>query len=146
MTVVPFEPEHLADMTIQLGQPELDCDRLARGIALSATGRCFSVLPGSGGAPLFCGGALECHARYASLWAAFSPDAGPAMLAITRRTRHFLTTLKHTRVDAVVRSDFRAAHRFVHRLGMVAEARLNDYFENGGDAVVYRAAINRTGK
>jgi hypothetical protein len=144
ISVEPFEPEHLAAMTVQAVQAELaavrPAERAAFGAMAASTGRCFTIrwADGRPGGPIMCAGALQSHAGHATLWAAFSPDAGRAMLAIERRTRLFIARLPHRRIDAVVRSDHRAGHRFVHRLGLVAEARLNDFYEDGGDAVIYR--------
>lgn len=136
ITVERFIPEDLAEMTVQPVQRELGSDAIARGRMLSLTGRCFTVR--AGGAPIFCGGVTVTHAHYATMWAAFALDAAPEMLGITRRTLRFIEKLSFKRIDSVVRSDHRAGHRWVHRLGFVAEGRMNDFFEDGGDAVIYR--------
>lgn len=136
ITVEPFIPEDLAEMTVQPVQRELACDAVARGRILAANGRCFTVRAGA--APIFCGGVTVTHDQYATMWSAFSIDAAPEMLAITRRTRRFIAKLEYRRIDALVRSDHRAGHRWVHQLGFVPEARMNDFFETGGDAVIYR--------
>ena len=136
ITVERFIPEDLAEMAVQPVQRELGSDPIARGRLLSLTGRCFTVR--AGGAPIFCGGVTITHSGYATMWSAFALDAGPEMLAITRRTLEFIKRLDFKRIDAVVHSDHRAGHRWVFRLGFAPEARLNDYFEDGGDAVIYR--------
>lgn len=136
--VVPFALEHLAALDAQAAQPELGGDRLAIGAQLSATGRCFSLLRLADERPVFCGGVLSTHADYATMWAAFARDAGPAMLAIERRTRRLIAMLPERRIDAAVRADYGPARRWVERLGFFAEAQLGGYFEDGGDAVIYR--------
>lgn len=133
-----FQPEDLAEMTVQAVQREVGADPLARGRLFAALGTAFTARPLPGGAPIFCGGVTLAHPDYATMWSAFSEDAGPAMLAITRRTRWFIAKLAHRRIDTMVRSDHRAGHRWVHALGFVAEGRMNDVFEDGGDGVIYR--------
>lgn len=132
----PFAPWHLAAIDVQPGQPELGEHRLERGAALSATGRCFTLLDGE--RVLFCGGALSTHENYATLWSAVARDAGAAMLAIERRVRRFIATLDERRVDTTVRAGFAPARRWIERLGFTREAMLRDYFEDGEAAVVYR--------
>lgn len=136
--VAPFEPEHLAEMTIQPVQAEFPADRIAHGQQVAAFGRSFTVRRKSDGRIMMCGGAMDIHAQHAMLWAALAPDAGPVMLALTRRTRWLIDMLPHRRIDAIARADHRAGCRWLVRLGFDAEAYLRDYFENGSDAVVYR--------
>jgi hypothetical protein len=145
ITVQVFDPLHLAAMVVQPAQLESRLtveQRFARGCALSANGRCFTARRFHADAPaLMCAGALETHPDLATLWAVFSEEAVRdlhAMVHIRIATRTFLAKLPHRRVDAMVRSDHRGGHVFAHKLGMAAEARLNDYFPDGGDAVVYR--------
>lgn len=133
-----FAPEDLAAMDIQAVQTELAVDRLALGRSYAAMGRCFTVRRGGDGAIVMCAGALESHAHYATLWASLAPDARRAMPDITRAVALFVERLAHRRVDTTVRSDHQAGHRWVHRLRFVPEARLNDYYADGGDAVIYR--------
>lgn len=140
--VLPFRPEHLTMLTPQAAQrAQLAGDALARGAALSATGNCFTAFSAADGALLMCGGALETHPGHATMWSAFA-DVAPGrlrdMAAIRQRTRWLIGKLKHLRVDALVRSDHREAHCWIHALGFRPEARLNDYFEDGGDAMIYR--------
>jgi hypothetical protein len=144
IAVEPFDVAHLANMTVQPAQIEArmsPLELMQRGMALSATGDCFTARRRADGKVLMCGGALTSHPGLATLWAVFALAAiedRRAMTAIRHRVRHFLTMLQHRRIDTLVRSDHRAAHRFALRLGFKAEARLNDYFEDGSDAVVYR--------
>lgn len=60
------------------------------------------------------------------------------MLSLTRKTALFIQALPHSRIDAVVRADHRAGHRWVHALHFRPEARLNDYYPDGGDVMIYR--------
>jgi hypothetical protein len=135
--VAAFDPRDLQAMTVQEAQPELIDAPVYHARQLAATGRCFTARDRHG-AVLFCGGALETHPRYATMWAALSPHAGSAMLALTRRVRWFAASLPHERVDALVRASHRAAHRWMAMLGFVREAELGVYFADGEDAVIYR--------
>ncbi len=133
-----FRPEDLATIAVQAGQPELLIDdRLTLGRAYAAQGRCLTARTRDGRIVL-CGGAIETHGDYATIWSAVSREAGPAMVALTRATVRFLDTLSHRRIDTIVAADFIAARRWVRRMGFAAEASLTDYFPDGRDAVIYR--------
>lgn len=140
--VLPFRPEHLAMLTPQEAQrSQLGGDVVARGAALAATGNCFTAFSAADGVMLMCGGALESHREHATMWSAFA-DVAPSrlreMAAIRQRTRWLIGKLDHKRVDALIRCDHRAGHCWINALGFKPEARLNDYFEDGGDAMIYR--------
>lgn len=140
--VVPFEPWHLQQLDPQPAQRELVTDRTALGASLASTGRCFTLLRASDRTPMCCGGAVSTHRDYATLWAAFACDARPAMLAIERRARRFIGMLHERRIDAAVRADHAAGRRWAERLGLRPEAQLGAYFDDGGDAVIYRLERN----
>ncbi|MFD1034154.1 hypothetical protein ACFQ15_05765 [Sphingomonas hankookensis] len=133
-----FRPEDLAAIAVQPGQPELlAADRLALGRAYAAQGRCLTARAADGRL-LVCGGAIETHGDYATIWSAVSVAAGPAMLALTRATTRFLDTLPYRRVDTIVAADFIPGRRWVRRMGFAQEAVLAEYFPDGRDAVIYR--------
>lgn len=133
-----FRPEDLAAIVVQPGQPELlNADRLALGRAYAAQGRCMTGRA-LDGRILLCGGAIETHANYATIWSALAIDAGPSMLALTRATMRFLAMLDHRRIDTIVAADFIAGRRWVWRLGFEPEGSFGDYFPDGRDAVIYR--------
>lgn len=133
-----FRAEDLAAIAVQSGQSELAAiDRLALGHAYAARGRCLTARAADGRIVL-CGGAIETHGDYATIWSAVAADAGPVMLALTRATVRFLDTLSHRRIDTIVAADFIAGRRWVGRMGFAQEARMADYFADGRDAVIYR--------
>lgn len=133
-----FRPDDLAAIAVQSGQGELmGVDRLALGRAYAAQGRCLTARAGDGRI-LLCGGAIETHRDYATIWSAVAGDAGPVMLALTRATVRFLDTLPHRRIDSIVAADFIAGRRWVQRMGFAQEACMADYFADGRDAVIYR--------
>jgi hypothetical protein len=135
-----FRARDLAGLRVQPAQRRDVVDYAAQGPFWEQAGRCFTVRLVAGGEPLFCGGAVASHADYATLWSVIGEDAGRHMLAITRRTAQFVAALPFRRIDAFVRSDDRAGHRWIHTLGFRVEARLDDLFADGGDAVIYRKA------
>ncbi len=144
--VAPFQPEHLAALRVQTAQPDLaqlsEGQRWMIGKQRKGAGwPCFTVFHVNGNMGerlVFCGGAVVSHANLATIWGAFSPVAGPAMLGIERRARRWLASLPQRRIDAVVRDGHAAGHKWIKRLGFVAEARLADYYADGSDAWIYR--------
>ncbi len=140
--VLAFRPEHLAALDPQEAQrAQLTGDVLARGEALSVSGNCFTAFSATDGAMLMCGGSIETHGDYATMWSAFgsiAPGRLREMAAVRERTRWLLAMMTHRRIDAVVRVDHVPAHHWMKALGFVPEARLNDYFDDGGDAMIYR--------
>ena len=108
--------------------------------ALEAAGNGFTVWLHENGQPrpLFCGGAIERHAEYATCWAAFAQDASQAAIYITKRARQFVRDLPHRRVDATVQPDLAGAKAWVEALGFTFEAELGAYFPDGSAALVFR--------
>lgn len=106
-----------------------------------AKGQAFTV-HFDGGDPVFCGGVIESHANHATGWSIMAGVKGRRLHALNWRVRQFLHGLPHARVDCFVRDGFEAGHRWALRLGHYAEARLEDYFDNGEAAVIYRLKRN----
>lgn len=133
-----FRAADLADIAVQAEQTEMaHTNRMALGAAYRTAGNCLTARDAAG-TILLCGGAVQTHHDYATLWSALSPEAGRHMLAITRATRRFIALLPHRRVDSIVNSGFVAGHRWMQLLGFKREAVLADYFADGRDAVIYR--------
>ena len=141
--VNPFSPTDLAGVAVQTGQAEFaalnDAERIRRGATLAAGGPCFTVREVATGAVLFAGGLTETHPHYGTLWSVFAKDAGRMMAAIHRRARTFLSMQTHRRIDAVVRADHEAGHRWMLMLGFCPEAHLAAWFADGTGAVIYRS-------
>lgn len=131
----PFEPGDLAAMRVQPAQAGAR-DWLALGRANAERGPALTARAPDGRV-LLCGGAIEVHPGYATLWAVVSADAGPWMTALTRRVRWFVAKLPHRRVDAFVRVGFSPGCRWAEMLGMRCEAALDGVFEDGATAFVY---------
>lgn len=136
MKVSVFRAIDLADIAIQAGQPEFARARFGRAAAFEGP-RALTARDDAGRV-LLCGGAWEMHAGHATLWAAVSRDAGPAMVALTRRVRLFVDRLPHKRLDCVVRVGFAPGARWMAMLGFAPECTMADYFEDGDAAMVYR--------
>lgn len=140
VTVQRFAAADLLAMLVQAGQSEVAAiaeRRRAADIAV-ASGRSFTARAAATGEILLCGGAIENHDRYASLWAVLSPAAGAHMIALTRRVAQFVGMLEHERVDAYVRADFGPGRRWLQMLGFACEAGpLRGLMRDGGDAMIY---------
>lgn len=137
MIVEVFQPGHLAAMNAQAAQ-QAQARAPAEIATLARGGRAFTARAGAGTPPLLCGGAFELHPGYATLWSLVSADAGPHMAALTRRVRHFILTLPHGRIDAMVAPGFAAGAKWMRLLGFAFEARLHAILPDGGDCDYYR--------
>lgn len=91
------------------------------------------------GRVLFCGGMMERHPQYASLWAIYADG-------LTRKewgwaltiARNFVAELPHRRVDAMVEADAAMAVRWAQGCGLIAECLLDQAAPGGGDMLVMR--------
>lgn len=135
--VDPFDPADVAAMTVQPAQAAAGVDWAALARANHAAGPAFTARAADGRV-LLCGGAVEVHAGYATLWSVLAADAGPYLLALTRRVRWFVEKLPHARIDAHVRGGHREGRRWMRSLGFAREARLHQAFPDGADAIIFR--------
>lgn len=135
-----FVASDLVALPVQASQARDLTDPWTIGCQWQQAGGHFTIRRAAGGVPLFCGGAFATHAGYATLRSAIAEDAGPYMLAITRRTARFVAMLRYARVDTFVRAEDRAGRRWIEQLGFYAEAEVGAVFPDGGDAVIYRKA------
>lgn len=72
------------------------------------------------------------------VWALLSGQAGPVLRPLVRRILWVLDHWPTPRVEASVRVDFKAGHKFAKALGFVCEAkRMRGYFPDGTDAALY---------
>lgn len=89
------------------------------------------------GRVIFCGGAVQRGAHYASLWAMFAVGKGRATHRLLGMTRRFIAELPHRRVDAMV-EDLPAARRWAALAGLTLETTLGEAAPSGRDMLVYR--------
>lgn len=140
ISVTAFEPEHLAEMEPSaIARAELaPCDVMALAHAHARHGNAFSARDAHGRL-VFCGGARAIHPRFATLWAFYACQIGPATMgALLRRTREFIGRLPYARVDAYVSPAFPAAAAWAAACGMIHEATLREAAIGGGDLLVFR--------
>lgn len=139
MPVTPFRAADLAAIDLQDSQrgetqwrrwPEI-------GAAWEAAGNAFTWRADDGRV-LFCGGAIEHHPGYASLWGAFSMHRPRVPVWLTRTVRRFVAELPHRRVDATVSIANERACGWLHLIGLEFDARLAEVGADGSDVLIYR--------
>ncbi|WP_225205089.1 hypothetical protein [Novosphingobium huizhouense] len=135
----PFMAEHALELVLQPAQlAELDWHgRQAAAASFAQAGNAFTVRDADGRI-IFCGGAVERHARYASLWGLFALDKGAAVHRLLTASRRFIAALPHARVDALVDAGNAGARKWARHIGLELETRLADAAPDGGDMLVYR--------
>jgi RimJ/RimL family protein N-acetyltransferase len=69
-------------------------------------------------------------------WGIVGRDAGPQLLAITRKVGEFLEAQDFMRIETSVRTEFPAAHRWARMLGFQREGTLRKWDE-GRDCDIY---------
>lgn len=142
ISVKPLRPGDIALVAAHPAFAEASAAQVEQLEALAlAQGQAFTVRFGDGD-PVFCGGVIESHGNHATGWSIMAGLKGRRLHAVHWRTRQFLHGLPHARVDCYVRDGFEAGHRWALRLGHYAEARLEEYFDNGEAAVIYRLKRN----
>ena len=77
-------------------------------------------------------------------YASLSCDAGPSLVAITRRVRAAMDDAKGgRRFQTSVRADFAAGHRWAALLGFEPEGVLSCYGPDGADHILYAKVYQR---
>lgn len=140
MEVRLFEPEDLLRLQPQQAQLQdiPEAQRLEYGWQFKEQGSAFTLWDDTadGMRPIFCGGALHRHAEYAALWGLFSIHKPKVPSFLTRTVRHFVSTLRHARVDTQVSADNPGALGWARLIGLEEEARLHGAMPNGADMVI----------
>lgn len=139
LRVASYRPEDLSEMVADaIGQRGLAWhDR--RKLEAQFGGeyvRGFTVRDAEGRV-LLCGGSIERHPQYASLWAVHAEGIGRKQWGqLLNMTRHFISGLPHRRVDAMVEAEAAMAVRWAEACGLEREAVLAQAAPDGGDMVV----------
>lgn len=71
------------------------------------------------------------------VWALLSRHAGRCMRAGCRIAKGYIGSLPLTRLEAYVRTDFKAGNQWVRLLGFTREGTMRRFFANGADAYMY---------
>ena len=139
MIIVPFQAEHVEQITVQssqiceinwFGSPEY-IKSLESGIAY--TGIVDGVV-------MACAGLMQIWPGRYYAWALLTDQMSPHhMIAITRAVRRGLHLIPNARVEAIVQSDFEMGHRWMGLLGFTRETPepMRRYYPDGQDAVLY---------
>lgn len=81
----------------------------------------------------------------ATAWTILSADAGPHLLAVTKRCRAMLDAAPFRRIEATAACDFPPAGRWLAQLGFELETpRAEGYTPDGQDVAIYKR-IRRNG-
>jgi len=132
MKVIEYRPEHMAGMRMQEKQLR---DAYTSPNDYLKSELAFTCIDGD--RVVCCGGIIKtaCDAWWRDtwvLWAAISADAGPCMTSIVRVARRLVQLKRDDMVIAVVRCDFKEAHRLVKLVGLSWH---HDQFNLLGDGV-----------
>lgn len=139
--VEPFQPAHVCEIALsEAGRHDMDWhDRRRLHSQFGEAYRGFTFRDGETGRVLFCGGAIERHPQYASLWGLYAEDVTIRQWAwILVRHRRFVEDLPHRRVDAMIEASLPQSRRWAKALGLREEAALIDAAPDGGAMLIYR--------
>jgi hypothetical protein len=130
MTIIPFEPHHIALMNVQPVQRD--------GVAEAGTdpsGDAWTCI--ADGVPIACGGLVELWRGRAAAWSVISADAGPHMLGIVRAVKAQILRSGFRRVELAADAAFAPGCRLAELLGFEFECLARGYLPNGRDARLY---------
>ena len=135
--IQPATAEHFARLRLQPMQAafsELLADRdyvdelVKRGAwAAVAHGRVLGI-----------GGFVDQGAGRAHAWVLFANKIGHAFIALHRAARRELERAPYRRIELVTWYGFCEAHRWAQMLGFQPEARLEAWFPDGSDGLLWR--------
>ena len=136
MNVIPYEPRHLDEMTMQPSQRYLR-DFVTPEAAAAVAG--FPAYTATHGDDILgCGGVVPVWSGRGVAWSFISAKAGPHFVAITRAVRKFLDAQPQDRIETTVDIDFADGHRWARMLGFRLEAgRMQKYRPDGGTCSLY---------
>ena len=136
MLIVPFEAEHLKDITLQPEQVYLRTYLTDEMMEQLESDNSFTVIVNN--RPIGCGGVIPVWENRAYAWAYLSNDAASHMVAITRAVKRFFNLFPCNRIEATVDAGFEDAHRWIKMLGFKMEAPvMKCYRPDGGDSSLY---------
>lgn len=135
MRVVPLAPEHVRALTgtLQVSQHmnyEMDAEMLPKA------GDGYAGLIGE--KVIFAVGAVRLWEGRYELWAMLSGDACKHMVWVTRVAKRLLQLRAGARrLEIIVKSDFKAAHRWAEMLGFRWHHHEERFLPDGSDADIY---------
>lgn len=135
--VAPFRVDDAGALILRPGTALTWHDRQAVTQRFAAAGRSFTVR--NGDRVIACGGAVEQHARHASLWAIYGEGISRKTWGrLLKGARELIAALPHARVDALVAPGDEGAIGWAKACGLMLEARLYEANPLGGDMLLYR--------
>lgn len=140
MVKVPFLSVHLDDIALQAGQHDmvefLEQDGYAE--MLEAVDGSYSVF--KDGVLMGCGGLASQGNGRALAWTLITAMCeGTDMIAVTKIVRDAIVNSKYRRIEAIVRGDFEAGHKWMRLLGFKLETEhgMAGWFNDGEKGYLY---------
>lgn len=125
--VEPFQPWHFRAISLQPAQahlaPMAEDDVWGENVAKAGPG--YTAMLGD--IPLAAAGICPQWDNRAMAWAVLSSSACLHMLEITRAVRRFLDCRQEHRIEAQVKTNFEAGHRWARMLGFKREGTMRAY-------------------
>lgn len=101
----------------------------------------FSVLTPEG-KPLLCAGLIDCWDGRAQAWAVLDQKCKEYFLPMHNAVKRFLEVCPVKRIEATVRKDFKAGHRWARLLGFELETETMKHFTPEGDTASMYVRFN----
>jgi hypothetical protein len=135
--IVFYDPSHMLELADRTGMQEMASPEYASQFE---RGEAYSCI--QGGKVTACAGVMEKWKGTGVAWAVFDPDAGRAMLEITRACMVFLGKQSYKRIEAYVRSDYDLGHKWARMLGFEREGQMKAFDPAGRDCDMYARVAN----
>jgi hypothetical protein len=137
MTIVPFEPEHLAAIHLQPAQISLQPTLMQPeyGPALQAAGPCYSAMVDD--QVIACAGFYPQWEGRAIVWALISASAGRHFFALHKAVLRTFNAHGYRRLETAVVVGFVEGERWARMLGFICEGRMRGYMPDGTDCDLY---------
>lgn len=133
MEMIRFKKEHLKELAPRCANPFMGIDY---GEILEKQEHSYTGVINE--RVIFCGGAYVHRHGRAELWALLDNSLGRDFIKVHNAVKRMIENCKFERLEAVVRCDFLAAHRWARVLGFSCEAScMRSYAPGGIDMALY---------
>lgn len=138
-----MEPQHLEELIAAGGAQMLASVATDEQLGtIAAAPYSFSGI-NEFGRVIFCGGVAVRWPGRGEAWISFNPDCKREFLSAHNVVRNFLDSCPVNRIEASVKADFEAGHRWIELLGFTLEAEtMMAYGPDGGDYSLYAKVKN----
>lgn len=141
LEIVPFEPSHAIELSLQPAQSHISLsEEYAKGLfdtTKALGGVAFSGIDTDTGNVVGCAGIFVFWEGRAQVWALLSKQTGRHFTAIHRAVLSEIAKCKAHRIEAVVDSRFENGKRWVEMLGFSFEGTMRAYTTQGNDCDLY---------